>query len=82
MPDREKYIEILSNAVKTVKEFNEDTPIRISLECGEDILALLKVNEPVKPSWRKGKPYCGGCGLRIESRQIFCPWCGSQVKWE
>lgn len=42
MPDREKYIEILSKAVKTVKEFNEDTPIKISLECVEDILALLK----------------------------------------
>jgi hypothetical protein len=42
MPDREKYIEILSKTAKTVKEFNEDTPIKISLECVEDILALLK----------------------------------------
>ena len=42
MPDREKYIEILSKAAKTVKEFNEDVPIKISLECVEDILELLK----------------------------------------
>ena len=42
MPDREKYIEILSKTVKTVKEYNEDTPIKISLECVEDILELLK----------------------------------------
>lgn len=42
MPDRKKYIKILSKTVKTVKEYNEDTPIKISLECIEDILELLK----------------------------------------
>ena len=45
MNDREKYIEVLSKAVKTVKEYNEDTPIKISLECIEDILELLKERE-------------------------------------
>ena len=45
MPDREKYIEILSKTAKTVKEFSEDTPIKISLECIEDILELLKEQE-------------------------------------
>lgn len=48
MPDREKYIEILSKAAKTVKEYNEDTPIKISLECVEDILELLKEQEKQK----------------------------------
>lgn len=47
MPDRKEYIEILSKAVKTVKEYNEDTPIKISLECVEDILELLKEHEEV-----------------------------------
>ena len=42
MPDREKYIEVLSKAVKTMKESNEDAQIKISLECIEDILELLK----------------------------------------
>jgi hypothetical protein len=42
MPDREKYIKVLSKTVKTVKEYNEDAPIKISLECVEDILELLK----------------------------------------
>ena len=51
MPDREKYIEILSKAVKTVKEFNEDTPIKISLECVEDILELLKEQDPICMLW-------------------------------
>ena len=47
MPDREKYIEVLSKAVKTVKESNEDAPIKISLDCIEDILELLKEQESV-----------------------------------
>lgn len=45
MPDREKYIEVLSKTAKTVKELNEDAPIKISLECIEDILELLKEQE-------------------------------------
>ena len=45
MPDRKKYIEILSKTAKTVKEYNEDVPIKISLECIEDILELLKEQE-------------------------------------
>ena len=47
MPDREKYIEVLSKTAKTVKEFNENTPIKISLECIEDILELLKEQEDI-----------------------------------
>ncbi len=45
MPDMEKYIEILSKTVKTVKESNKAAPIQISLECIEDILELLKEQE-------------------------------------
>jgi hypothetical protein len=46
MADIEKYIEVLSKAVKTVKDFNEDTPIKFSLHCVEDILELLKKQHP------------------------------------
>ena len=42
MADREEYIDILDKAVKTIKDSNEDAPIKISLECIEDILELLK----------------------------------------
>lgn len=47
MPDREKYIEVLSKTAKKVKEFNEDTPIKISLKCIEDILELLKEQDDI-----------------------------------
>ena len=56
MPDREKYIEVLSKTVKTVKEYSEDAPIRISLECVEDILELLKEQEETE--------LCDRCGRR------------------
>ena len=53
--DREKYIEVLSKTVKTLKELNEDTPIKISLECIEDILELLKEqDEEVRNAYERG----------------------------
>ena len=71
MADREKYIEVLSKAVKTVKEFNEDAPIKISLECIEDILELLKEQE--------GKPLrCRTC--TICDRTGFCHRWNIEVK--
>ena len=87
---REKYIDILSKAAKAAKEFNEDTPIKISLECIEDILELLKEQEavePIKPidkdddhtfmcSNCKGELFCGDV-----LRDNFCPTCGRRVKW-
>ena len=42
MPNREKYIEVLSQIVKTAEKFNDYAPIEISLVCVKDILELLK----------------------------------------
>ena len=97
MPDREKYIEILSKVAKTMKEFNEDTPIKISLQCVEDILELLQEQEAVEPKTEQSaKGYwftCGSCGwwlfqvcdtVHFEDRKRihFCASCGREVKWE
>ena len=61
MPDREKYIEVLSETAKKVKEFNKDTPIKISLECIEDILELLKEQNKTE--------LCERCGrVRLKSK--------------
>ena len=89
MPDRKKYIEILSKTAKTVKEFNEDTPIKISLKCIEDILELLKEQEAVTIKKTK-EPYgygvyggiCPKCRNWIQSAHSFCGFCGQAVKWE
>lgn len=84
MPNRKEYIEILSKTVKTVEEFNEDAPIKISLECIEDILELLKKQDAVKPTGQQGKAYCGACGKRIPLKigARFCHKCGIPILWE
>ena len=90
MADREKYIEVLSKAAKTVKEFNEDTPINISLECIEDILELLKEQETewehiwdAQDGTYKGRcKKCGYVHFFIEGHDTqykFCPSCGRKV---
>ena len=42
---------------------------------------LLKEQEAVKPTWSRGKPFCGACGLRILGDR-FCSECGRPVLWE
>lgn len=49
---------------------------------------LMKGWEPVKPSWSRGKPYCGKCGRMIWPRKYndeferkFCSYCGRMVDW-
>ena len=46
-----------------------------------DVLSLLKEQEAVKPSWSRGKPFCGACGLRIHGGK-FCNECGKPILWE
>lgn len=58
----------------------------------EDALALLKAQEPVEPkmmefvdkgvTWEKYEvPTCGVCGALLGDA-LFCPMCGSEVKWD
>jgi len=70
MLDRRKYIEILSKTAKTVKEFNEDTPIMLSLECIEDILELLKEQEAEIRQLRLALDIAKGTcnGIKVEGR--------------
>lgn len=41
----------------------------------------LKEQEAVKPTWGRGKPFCGACGLQIRGGK-FCSECGKPVAWE
>lgn len=79
MADREKYIEVLNKTVKTV---NEDAPIKISLECIEDILELLKEPEPKMMELCNGELYCPSCGEKLKSYYHYCNECGQAVKWD
>lgn len=35
----------------------------------------------VKPTWSRGKPFCGACGLQIRGGK-FCSECGIPILWE
>lgn len=51
----------------------------------EQALALLKAQEPVKPTWKNGYPLCGECGYKLHwiiELNNYCPNCGRAVKWE
>lgn len=94
MADREKYIKVLSKAVKTVKEFNEDTPIKISLEFAEDILELLKEQEGIVPYIDIDEAKCPVCKVKLTRQELlgddvlfedffdYCPHCGKPVLWK
>lgn len=96
MPDREKYIEILINTVEMAKRmYNNDAPIKISLECVEDILSLLKEQEAIEP--RRDAICvrmfrCGACREYVgfidsdhgdpNEQDNYCRNCGRPVLWE
>jgi len=47
----------------------------------EKVVALLKEQKAVEPTWSRGKPFCGACGLRIHGGK-FCSECGRPVLWK
>ena len=84
MPDREKVIKVLSDAL-TAKENYPWVKAEMSFEFIEMLLELLKEQEAVEP-----KPVhnsfrwfaCGKCDCSITREDRFCPRCGRQVKWD
>lgn len=96
MPDREKVIKGLECCVSGNTAICErlgcpyaDEHEGISDTCIDtlmaDALALLKAQEAVEPTWRRGKAFCGKCGLglhKVVEQNNYCPNCGRAVKWE
>lgn len=72
MADREKVISDIHDIINFV-------PIWKVEETLEEVLALLKEQEPVPPHHKCiGENYT----LIYEKGTRFCPWCGRAVKWE
>ena len=78
--DRELIIRGCEYWVKNHKD--ESLPLAYSSVV--ELLALLKEQEAVKPTWQQGKAYCGSCGKRIPLKigARFCHKCGRQVSWK
>ena len=74
---------VFQNGEKVSEEINthREPCVRISIEMADKILALLKEQEAVKPTWSRGRPFCGACGLRIRGGK-FCSKCGKPILWE
>lgn len=60
--------------------YNQHTDDEIRI-FAHDALVLLKEQEAVKPTWSRGKPFCGACGLRIHGGK-YCSECGKPIAWE
>lgn len=94
MPDREKVIKGLTVCTEygTPVEDCRKCPYQGEEYCTDavmlDALALLREQEPVKPTEKNGWHYCGACGRLIDSdfadEEVFqyCPNCGRAVKWK
>ena len=47
----------------------------------KNLIILLNEQEAVEPTWSRGKPFCGACGLQIRGEK-FCSECGKPIAWE
>ena len=80
MSDRNKIINAIEKAKKQSEEYAQDHII-VPFKEADMILAMLKEQEAVKPSWSRGKPFCSACGLQIRGGK-YCSECGKPISWE
>lgn len=89
MPEREKVIKGLECCAECGKCKSEcpyagknNSMYGCTTRLAKDALALLKEQEPVKPSFRKCIIFCGHCGDRFpKDTTHYCTNCGRAVKW-
>ena len=83
MIDREKVISDIEQQIRWIEEIDcHKFPGWLNVtNAMRDALALIKEQEAVKPTWGRGKPFCGACGLRIHGGK-FCSECGKPIAWE
>lgn len=99
MIDREKVIKGLEHCDFGDLATCHECPYYQSHDCTDelknDILALLKEQEPIAPyvygskepdeygGWYgSGRYLCGKCKMPIAPKEMFCRRCGQAVKWE
>jgi hypothetical protein len=87
--DLEKVINEIEEEIRLGEHWDE-TYRMVSLQLLNDILALLKEQEPIEPyvcgskepdgleSWLY---LCGKCKTPIDHKDRFCKRCGQAVKW-
>ena len=82
MRDMEKVINVLSKYKKHAFGYNDE---KVTVE---EIIAMLKAQEPVEPVRRRRHGqigyscFCGMCGYGIGRNEKYCALCGKAAKWE
>ena len=83
--DRENVIKEFEHLLNAAKGNYMDF-VDLTVDEGEEILALLKEQEAVEPRRIDGKRNhfikCGNCNYDLLTAFQFCPHCGRSVKWE
>lgn len=84
MPDREKVIKRLYDARRYLEDKEwYDREASPHIDSINDVLALLKEQEAVKPKVSCTEQRCGNCNKIIEmDGWKACPWCGKKIYWE
>lgn len=87
MPDKEKIIRHFEHLLNAAKSNYQDF-VDLTVDAGEEILALLKEQEAItiKKTKEHGFGVYGGicpkCRNWIQSAHSYCGFCGQAVKWE
>ena len=88
MIDREKVIETFKERICTCSMIGDGFDVTINWRLADDILALLKEEEAVKPKskTRHGanaqiQHFCGNCNSMLHGKPKFCSECGKGVLW-
>lgn len=89
MTDREKAIRILEGNYKSFVLRHNGELLTVN-----ELIALLKAQEPVEPKLDVDEWKCGNCGHTLEHQELlgdnvlfheqynYCPECGRAVKWK
>ena len=78
--DREKVIRHIIAEISIAKTCKKDFAL-VDIDMLSDALSMLKEQEAVKPTWNRGKPFCGACGAQTRGGK-FCSECGKPIAWE
>lgn len=81
MTDKERIVTVMKEQIALCGPDDEHDRITIYLTV-DDAKRIVNWLDDAKPSWRQGRPSCGGCGLPLHNSANYCEFCGKQVKWD
>lgn len=85
---RDEIIEGFEKEIRRIHREPKEKMLGIfmTVDEAEDIVAMLKEQEAVEPTWSQGKACCGNCGQRLPRKRMdkeikYCGCCGQAARW-